>query len=344
MEYFSFETTKKYTKAVLDIFNDIQVKKYIDETQTKLITVPITFSSKDAAIRFNEIETEQLLQGNYNVLPRMSLALIDMSRNTEIQTSKYQTINYNTEQGDKATYQLNCVPYDYTFSLSICARSLTDLTAIIEQILPFFNPTYTIRVRELDWLTEPTSIPIEIASITFDLPEDYEGLDIRIVSAEIQLRLKGNIYPPIKESAVIRQMFLYFSAVKDFNEVVDVHSDEVDRIAYPPLERISKKWNSDAPEIEDVLGKDEIKSTDNITKYKIIFKENGELTNIRFMINVIGEEEKDIPIIVSKSFDIFYIQITDTTFEGEVDIEVQAINSLGLQSNKFIKKINVVKG
>lgn len=340
MEYFSFETTKKYTKALLDIFNNIQVKRYIDDTNTKLITVPITFSSKDAALRFNEIETEQLLSGNYNILPRMSLALVDMTRNTEIQTSKYETISITNEQGGKISYQLNCVPYDYTFSLSICARSLTDLTSIMEQILPFFNPTYTIRIRELDWLSEPTSIPVEILSTTFDLPEDYEGLDIRIVSAEIQLKLKGNIYPPVKEGAIIKQFFAYFSAVKDFNDTIDITSDEVDKILYPPLERVSRYWNSDAPEIKDIMGNNKIESfTPN--KYKIIFEENGEHTGIRFLINIIEDVDESL-FVISKSFDIFYIEINDKNFKGNLNIEVQAINSLGLQSNKFIKTIEVV--
>ena len=335
MEFFKFDTIKKYTKSLLDTFNDIQVEKYINETDTKLVTIPISFGSKDAASVFSEKETEQLLQGNFNILPRMSLSLVDMERDEQRATSRFQIpIRIEGPDGKITQYQHNCVPYVFTFTLNVVTKTLTDLTTIIEQILPFFNPNINLKVRELDWLSEPTTVNVELMSVTYDLPSEYDGLDIRICTADIMMRVHGNIYPPIKNSTLIKNIKYYLSAVADFGQINEdiVHKYKVDEDTFRVLpeffERLDydSKWNKDAPVLTEILGNTKL-IQDKESIFRIIYNKPNILIYIT-VINVV--EDSGTSPIISKHLNYFKVLPRK---KGTLKLSVQAINSYEIQSN-----------
>ncbi|AET34364.1 tail sheath stabilizer [Campylobacter phage CPX] len=336
MEFFFFETTKKYCKGLLDIFNSIQVKKKVDEKTDKYVTVPISFGSKDAASVFSDTELDQLLNGNFNILPRMSLALMSMERDDQRATSRFQ-IPIKDIDGKNITFQHNCVPYSFDFVLSIATRSLTDLTSILEQILPFFNPNINLRVRELEWLTEPTTIQVELISVDYELPDENDGADIRVCSANVTMRLHGNIYPPIKNGAVIQQVKLYLSPVVDFSEDSKeiVHKFNIDENTHmmdiDSFVRIDygEEWNKIKPVIDGVKG--EVKNLpiqENI-KYRILYTDDTD-DNIKFIINVL--EDNGVNPIISKQLNYFTVFAKN---KGTLKLSIQAVNSFDLQSNIY---------
>ncbi|MFZ9743743.1 MAG: tail sheath stabilizer and completion protein, partial [Chitinophagaceae bacterium] len=65
------------------------------------------------------------------------------------------------------------VPYNMDFELNIMTKINDDMLQIVEQILPYFQPSYTITVNLLDTLGENKDIPIVLNSITMN--DDYEG-------------------------------------------------------------------------------------------------------------------------------------------------------------------------
>lgn len=338
MEYFSFKTTAKYIKALLDTFNDIQVEKYIDKTHKKLVTVPIAFASKDAASVFSQTETEQLLAGNNNILPRMSLSLIDTEKDDPKATARFHTpIVIKDPAGNKITFQHNCVPYAFGFTLQVAARSLTDLTAIIEQILPFFNPSIVLRIRELEWLSEPTSIQVDLMSINYDLPDEYDSSEVRIVTADIMMKLHGNIYPPLKNSALIKSVKYYLSPVVDFVVEKDkkelVHKFDVDENTLTMIPstftRIDygEQWNTEAPKILGIKEETPAK-VNEAGLFRILYEDDTD-DRIQFIINVISE---DVKPIISKQLNYFYVTAEKA---GTIKISIQAINSYDVQSNVF---------
>ena len=346
MEFFKFDTTKKYTKSLLDTFNDIQVEKYIDDEHTKLVTVPISFGSKDAASAFSEIETEQLLQGNFNILPRMSLSLTDMERDDQRATSRFQIpIRIEGLDGKMEQYQHNCVPYIFRYNIQIVTRSLTDLTTILEQILPFFNPNLNIKVRELDWLTEPTTLNVELMSVTYDLPGEYDGADIRICTADVMIAVHGNIYPPLKNSALIKSVKYYLNSVVDFDEEHKdiLHKFNVDENTFLMIPETFTRidytdtWNKVRPEIKDIIGSREI-LVDTNNSYRIMYEDDTD-DNIKFIINVV--EDSGVKPIISKQLNYFTVQARE---QGFIKLSVQAINSLDLQSDTFMIEIEVTDG
>lgn len=343
MEYFFFETTKKYTKSLLDLFNDIQVRKKIDENTDKYVTVPISFGSKDAASVFSDTELDQLLSGNFNILPRMSLSLISMERDDQRATSRFQ-IPIKDINGKTITFQHNCVPYSFDFVLSIATRSLTDLTSILEQVLPFFNPNINLRVRELEWLTEPTTIQVEMISVDYELPDENDGADIRVCSANLTMRLHGNIYPPLKNSALINQVKLYLSPVVDFSEDskeivhkfdIDDTTNTMDVNTYVRID-YGQEWNKVKPTISKVEGIFTNLPIQQNMQYKIIYNDDTD-DNIKFIINVL--EDNGVEPIISKQLNYFTVFAKN---QGSLKLSVQAINSFDLQSNIYEMELQFI--
>jgi hypothetical protein len=65
------------------------------------------------------------------------------------------------------------VPYNMEFELNIMTKINDDMLQIIEQILPYFQPSYTLTVNLLDTLGEKKDIPVVLNSIS--MSDDYEG-------------------------------------------------------------------------------------------------------------------------------------------------------------------------
>lgn len=196
MQYHFFSTIKKYTKALLDSFNDILVAR----SNSKYHKVPITFAAKDPSYVLSEAETESLLTGNLNIFPRMSLALETLE---PLNTNRgLNRIDY-TKTGKSFIY--NSFGIELNYVVIVEARSMTELTEILEQILPFFTPTLNLRIDELDGLQEPTSIKVELTTVDIDLPIP-ENNDIRVCMGTIRLKLHGNLYPRISEPSLIEHI------------------------------------------------------------------------------------------------------------------------------------------
>jgi hypothetical protein len=230
MDFFHHQTIRKYTASLLDTFNDIYIQRTDKNNNLIYHNVPVTFGSKDKAFVFSELDLEQWKSGNYNILPRMSLSLLSMTADTARNTNRLHVIN-KTINGNNISFQYNAVAYKLKYQLDIATKSLTELSMVLEQILPYFNPSLNINVMELDILEEPTSIKISLDGVDLDLPEGLAvDAELRIVGARLSLSLYGNIYMPFKDSAVIKLVRLYLNSQQD-TEILGT-SDRKEKIEF----------------------------------------------------------------------------------------------------------------
>ena len=65
------------------------------------------------------------------------------------------------------------VPYNIGFQLNIMCKLNDDVLQIIEQILPYFQPAFTLTVDLVDSIGEKRDIPLNLDDISFK--DDYEG-------------------------------------------------------------------------------------------------------------------------------------------------------------------------
>ena len=65
------------------------------------------------------------------------------------------------------------VPYNVNFELFVMSKSSDDALQIVEQILPYFQPEYTVTMREVPELEIIRDVPIVLNTISYE--DDYEG-------------------------------------------------------------------------------------------------------------------------------------------------------------------------
>lgn len=206
--YYHFNSIRKYTVAMLDIFSDIEIPRYDENGQLlKTINVPIVFSSRERAVQLVE-QDYATNNGNANILPRLALSLDNMNKATNRDTNKTKKLNILTKDNTTYTYQNNSVAYDFSYTLHILARTMSDLTVIVEQILPQFRPTLNIRFKELEFSSDDATIPISFDGVQFNFPIDSDiDSDIRFITADISLTMRGNLYLPIKDAKIVKEVY-----------------------------------------------------------------------------------------------------------------------------------------
>ena len=116
-----------------------------------------------------------------------------------------------TTNGDvEFSYHYSNVPYNVDFTLSCYVRNMEDGLQIVEQILPFFTPEFTITIKPgvLNDLREKLDIPIVLTQVSTE--EAYEGAlvdhNTRFIVWDLTFTAKMMIYGPVKEHEVIKHM------------------------------------------------------------------------------------------------------------------------------------------
>ena len=200
---FYHNTIRRYVLALLDFFNNLEVQ-YADNDQIITKSVPIRYKTREKLLSQDK-STEQVLTGNTNVLPRAELELTDLSPDTERQVSKYLKINRLRNDLD-AEFQWNCLSYTFSFEVKVLCRGMNEVSQIIEQVCPKFNPNVAIDIRDAENETVPTRIPLQLDGVSFEVP-DYDEKSNNICTVSFSLKLLGYLFEPIKK----------YSLVKEFN-------------------------------------------------------------------------------------------------------------------------------
>jgi len=200
---FHHGTIKKYTAALLDLFNNFEVQTTDSNGNVISRSIPIKYSVREKATIFDEYTTEQLLTGNYNVLPRASLSLASLIRADSRIKNKNMKINLVATE-DSFDFMYNSVPYELTYELNIQCRGMNEATMIVEQVLPKFNPIYNVDIYDAENLSEPTRVPVKLLDVSIQ-SEDYEELSTNIILITMSFSVQGNMYPPIKSIDRIKE-------------------------------------------------------------------------------------------------------------------------------------------
>lgn len=208
--FFHFETTRKYTAALLSIFNNIEYK--VDNNYYK---VPIQELTREKSDVYSQWTDKQIFTGNTQVLPRMALIFNSLEPAREREKIKFHKIN-KTINGKKISFQYNSVPYNFNYQIILQARGINQAAMIYEQIAAFFNPSYTLRIKEIPIQDEYTSVVVDLNSIDYQNSE-YELESLDIVTVTFDLKVRGNIYPAIQDNYLVEQIQLYLNSTEDLN-------------------------------------------------------------------------------------------------------------------------------
>jgi hypothetical protein len=99
------------------------------------------------------------------------------------------------------------VPYDVGFELNVYTANSDDGLQIIEQILPYFQPDYTVTmIIDKDYMDTKRDIPFVLESVDYE--DSYQGAltDRRRIIYTLKFTAKIYLYGPIGSTAVIRKV------------------------------------------------------------------------------------------------------------------------------------------
>jgi hypothetical protein len=203
---FYFSLIRKYIITFGTLFNNI----YITRTDkngavTLLERVPITYGPKDKMLaRVVQDPNIDRPTATYP-LPMMSFEMTGFDYDG---TRKLQTINRSAandpDDKSKRRYQYNPVPYNIGFELNILVKNAEDGTKIVEQILPYFTPDWTVTANIIPEMGIKQDIPIILNGVNLDDVYDGEFTTRRSMVWTLNFTLKGYLYGPVKTSKVIK--------------------------------------------------------------------------------------------------------------------------------------------
>lgn len=173
-KYFYWGTTRKIIASFGSLFTDISVTKQ-DQTGISYVKVPIAYGpTKKWLTRIREeSDLDNRLSEVAIRLPRMSFEITGLAVDDSSKIPNTQTYPVQNTPCTGQTIMRPGIPFRLSIQLNIMAKNQSDALQIMEQILPHFNPDYTIAVKDLEGTTQLTDIPIILTSVT--LQDDYEG-------------------------------------------------------------------------------------------------------------------------------------------------------------------------
>lgn len=205
--YFYHQLTRKYVILFGNMFNTITVMRKNRDTGSEIerFKVPIVYAPKEKY--FSRLRADPDLNRPIQVvLPRMSFELVGFQYDaTRKQNSLIRNSNANTST--KLASQYMGVPYNLSFDLQIYARNVDDGTHIVEQILPYFAPGYTITanvIPEMDFLKD---IPIVLNNVTNTIEHEGNFDAVRYVTWTLNFTMKAYYFGPVSTQGIIRKVF-----------------------------------------------------------------------------------------------------------------------------------------
>jgi hypothetical protein len=201
------DSLRKYIIVFGTVFNDIYINRLSNAGEVlQTLKVPLTYGPKDKVL--SRLEQSPRLDNQVGIiLPRISFEMTTMEYDP---TRKLNTLNKLTKQSttagtdDEVKYQYQPVPYDMQFEMNILVKNAEDGTRIVEQIVPYFTPDFTVSVNLVPEVDGPRDIPIILNSITSQ--DEYEGSfeQRRALIWTLSFTMKGYLYGPTKKSKLIK--------------------------------------------------------------------------------------------------------------------------------------------
>mgnify|MGYP001226069867 FL=1 len=193
------------------MFNNIYVLRHDSTGKTiSQVKVPLSYAPKRNFIaRLDEMKAGE--DGERRVaikLPRMSFEITSMTYDSVRQLPKTNNVSAVVSNSVTARRKLyTSTPYNIGFQLNIYAKSQDDALQIVEQVLPYFAPQYTLTIKpfaDIPTLTE--DVPVTLSGVSFQ--DDFEGAveQRRTIIYSLEFEMKIALYGPDANKSIIRDV------------------------------------------------------------------------------------------------------------------------------------------
>ena len=206
-KYFYNEGLRKVTVAFGAIFNKIQIqRKDSSGNVVQSIMVPLAYAPKEKFLaRLNQ--QADLEEREFAItLPRMSFEIKSLTYDAErklTRLQKFKTVKSSID-GKVMNFNYTPVPYTIGFDLNVFTATAEGGLQIVEQILPFFQPDYTVTINVVPELNMKRDVPIILSSIDYQDTYDGSFTDRRAVVYTLSFDAKTYLYGPSQTQKTIK--------------------------------------------------------------------------------------------------------------------------------------------
>lgn len=166
--------------------------------------VPITYAAGEKMLQ-RVREAVDSDRGSASVtLPVMSFEITSIAYDKERKLKSTGRSAYiNTADSGHVYYQYNPVPYNIGFQLNIWTKNVEDGNKIVEQILPYFTPAFTVTVELIEELNITTEIPLILDNVEQRNEYESELKKNQPIIWTLNFTCKTNFWGPIKSAPLI---------------------------------------------------------------------------------------------------------------------------------------------
>lgn len=210
-----FGLTRKYVVIFGTLFDNINIVRSDSAgALTHAFKVPLTYAPKDKMLT-RITQDPSITKLSAINLPMMSFEMTHMWYETDTHLNTIGKVVTMSDDANKMKYQFNPVPYNFAFSLYIYVKNAEDGTKIIEQILPYFTPAWTVTAHLIPEMGITKDIPIVLNNVSSQDIYDGSFIERKTLIWNLDFTLKGYLYGPVREKPIIKFVKTYFYSSTD---------------------------------------------------------------------------------------------------------------------------------
>ena len=205
------ELIRKTVVAFGTLFNDMYV--YRKNSTGKIIQkmkVPLAYGPKQKfLVRLDQDTT----RGADNVkttaltLPRIGFELTGLTYDPARKLNRIQKFKKVKGADSKSLSNVYMpVPYNVSFTLFTMAKNSEDALQIVEQILPMFQPDYTISLNVMPTMEIVRDVPIVLNDVAYEDTYDGNFTERRVIMYTLNFTAKMYLYGPVTSQKIIKRV------------------------------------------------------------------------------------------------------------------------------------------
>ena len=204
---FYHETVRSIIVGFGTLFNDIHVvRKNNSGVVTQSMKVPLAYGPKQKWLQ--RLDQDAGLDSKVAItLPRLGFEIQDLAYDPARKLNrvqKFKKVKSSASDSNKIDSQYMPVPYNLNIQLYAMAKNSDDALQIVEQVLPYFQPDYTLTIKDMEAMGIARDIPIVLNSINYE--DSYRGdyAERRAIIYTLDFTTKFYLYGPVTSSKVIK--------------------------------------------------------------------------------------------------------------------------------------------
>lgn len=224
-EIFNFNTIDRMAIAFGTLFDDIRINRTnSSNTTTQVIQVPLTYAPKNKLLLRANVDPDATKPAPVT-LPHLAYQIMppfqyDGDRKLP-PLEKYVALD--PDNANKLRRQYVPVPYNLTMELYVYANHITDGNKIVEQILPFFTPDWTVTVQFCELTDIKFDVPITLTGVSMD-DNHWDGsmTERRVLVWTLSFLVKTYFLGPVRSKPIIKFANERFLIAPDASSNTDV--------------------------------------------------------------------------------------------------------------------------